>query len=117
MLTWETGGSDVDLHVRDALGSHAYYDNRALRSGGVLYYDVTEGWGPEVFTLLGEPTGYPYNLEVHYSARGPNGYGMGKVEIVEHDGAGRVAFDERPFVIMKDRAYVDLGDLDGPLAR
>lgn len=117
VLTWETGGSDVDLHVRDALGSHAYYDNRALRSGGVLYYDVTEGWGPEVFTLLGEPTGYPYNLQVHYYARGPNGYGMGKVEIVEHDGAGRVAFDERPFVIMKDRAYVDLGDLDGPLAR
>lgn len=115
VLTWETGANDVDLHVRDALGSHAYYDNRALRSGGVLYYDVTEGWGPEVFTILGEPSGYPYNLQVHYYARGPNGYGMGKVEILEHDGQGRIAFDERPFVIMKDRAYVDLGDLEGPL--
>ena len=30
-------------------GSHAYYDSRALRSGGVLYSDVTEGYGPEVF--------------------------------------------------------------------
>jgi tetratricopeptide (TPR) repeat protein len=117
VLTWETGANDVDLHVRDALGSHAYYDNRALRTGGVLYYDVTEGWGPEVFTILGEPTGYPYNLQVHYYARGPNGYGMGKLQIVEHDGSGRLEFDERPFVVMKDRAYVDLGDLEGPLGK
>ncbi len=117
VLTWETGANDVDLHVRDALGSHAYYANRALRSGGVLYYDVTEGWGPEVFTILGQPTGYPYNLQVHYYARGPNGYGMGKLQIVEHDGTGRLEFDERPFVVMTDRAYVDLGDLAGPLGR
>ena len=117
ILTWETGANDVDLHVRDALGSHAYYDNRALKTGGVLYYDVTEGWGPEVFTILGEPTGYPYNLQVHYYARGPNGFGMGKLQIVEHDGAGRIEFDERPFVVMKDRAYVDLGELAGPLGK
>lgn len=117
VLTWETGANDVDLHVRDALGSHAYYDSRALRTGGVLYYDVTEGWGPEVFTILGEPTGYPYNLQVHYYARGPNGFGMGKLQIVEHDGAGRIEFEDRPFVVMKDRAYVDLGDLEGPLGK
>src|SRR5690606_25589210 len=89
VLTWETGANDVDLHVRDVLGSHAYYESRGLRTGGALYYDVTDGYGPEVFTILGEPTGYPYNLQVHYYARGPNGYGMGKVQIIEHDGRGR----------------------------
>lgn len=115
VLTWETGANDVDLHVRDVLGSHAYYDNRGLRSGGALDFDVTDGYGPEVFTILGEPTGYPYNLQVHYYARGPSGYGMGKLQIVEHDGRGRVEFDERPFVVTKDRASVDLGDLAGPL--
>lgn len=117
VLTWETGANDVDLHVRDVLGSHAYYENRGLRSGGALYYDVTDGYGPEVFTILGQPTGYPYNLQVHYYARGPNGYGMGKVQILEHDGRGGLRFDERPFVVMKDRAFVDLGDLTGSLAR
>ena len=117
VLTWETGANDVDLHVRDVLGSHAYYENRGLGSGGALEYDVTDGYGPEVFTIVGEPTGYPYNLQVHYYARGPNGYGMGKVQIVEHDGRGRLRFDERPFVVMKDRAFVDLGDLLGPLAK
>ncbi len=115
VLTWETGGNDVDLHVRDVLGSHAYYENRGLESGGALYYDVTNGYGPEVFTVIGQPTGYPYNLQVHYYARGPNGYGMGKVQIVEHDGQGRLAFDDRPFVVMKDLAFIDLGSLAGSL--
>jgi hypothetical protein len=116
VLTWETGANDVDLHVRDALGSHAYYENRGLRSGGALYYDVTDGYGPEVFTILGSPTGYPYNLQVHYYARGPSGYGMGKVQIIEHDGRGGLSFDERPFVVMKDRAFVDLGYVVGSLS-
>jgi tetratricopeptide (TPR) repeat protein len=115
VLTWETGANDVDLHVRDVLGSHAYYENRGLDTGGVLYYDVTNGYGPEVFTVIGQPTGYPYNLQVHYYARGPNGYGMGKVQIVEHDGHGRLGFDDRPFVVMKDRAFIDLGSLSDSL--
>lgn len=117
VLTWETGANDVDLHVRDVLGSHAYYENRGLETGGVLYYDVTNGYGPEVFTVIGQPTGYPYNLQVHYYARGPNGYGMGKVQIVEHDGRGRLGFDDRPFVIMKDRAFIDLGSLTESLLK
>jgi hypothetical protein len=115
VLTWETGANDVDLHVRDVLGSHAYYESRGLDTGGVLYYDVTNGYGPEVFTVIGEPTGYPYNLQVHYYARGPNGFGMGKVQIVEHDGKGGLGFDDRPFVVMKDRAFIDLGSLRGSL--
>lgn len=117
VLTWETVANDVDLHVRDGLGSHAYYENRGLETGGVLEYDVTNGYGPEVFTVIGEPTGFPYNLQIHYYARGPNGYGMGKVQIVEHDGHGHLAFDDRPFVVMRDRAHVDLGELSGPLVK
>ncbi len=115
VLTWETGGSDVDLHVRDYFGSHAYYFNRGLRSGGALDYELTQGYGPEVFSVLGAASGYPYNLQIHYYAIGASGYGMGKVQIVQHDGRGGVEFDERPFVVTKDRATVDLGDLIGPL--
>ena len=43
------------------------------------------------------------------------GYGMGKLQIVQHDGSGGLKFDDRPFVIMKDRAYVELGKLERPL--
>jgi len=41
--------------------------------------------------------------------RGPMGYGMGKLQIVDHDGKGGLSFEERPFVVMTDRAFVDLG--------
>ena len=43
------------------------------------------------------------------------GYGMGKLEIVQHDGAGGLKFVERPFIVMNDHAYVDLGVIKEPL--
>ena len=39
------------------------------------------------------------------------GYGMGKLQIIDHDGHGNLRFDERPFVIMQDGAFVDLGQV------
>jgi hypothetical protein len=43
------------------------------------------------------------------------GYGMGKLQIIEHNGKGRLRFEERPFVVMKDGAYLDLGKVKEPL--
>jgi len=37
------------------------------------------------------------------------GYGMGKLQIIEHDGEGGLTFEERPFIVMTDGAYVELG--------
>ena len=42
------------------------------------------------------------------------GYGMGKLQIIEHDGQGDLPFEERPFVVMNDGAYVDLGSVATP---
>jgi hypothetical protein len=47
-------------------------------------------------------------VRAHYYSRGPMGYGMGKLQVIEHDGAGELTFSEHPFVIMKDQAHVDL---------
>lgn len=114
VLNWETDANDVDFHIRDARGGHAYYGNRTLPSGGELYADVTTGYGPECFTIRGPRAqrAYPYRVEAHYFARGPMGYGMGKLQIVEHDGDGNLTFEERPYVVMVDRAYVDLGKIE-----
>jgi hypothetical protein len=43
------------------------------------------------------------------------GYGMGKLQIVEHDGKGGLRFEERPFIVMRDGAFVDLGKVPSPL--
>jgi hypothetical protein len=111
VLTWETDANDVDFHITDAKGNHAFYSSPALATGGRLYADVTTGYGPECFTIRA-PKGHragPYTLQANYYSRGPMGYGMGKLEIIDHDGAGNLVFTERPYVVMVDHAFVDLG--------
>ncbi|HVG08455.1 MAG TPA: VIT domain-containing protein [Thermoanaerobaculia bacterium] len=114
VLTWETDANDVDLHVHDRKGGHAYYSQRSLPSGGELYADVTTGYGPECFTVYGSAaarSAAPYRLGVHYYSRGPMGYGMGTVQVVTHDGEGGLTVEPRPFVVMTDRAMVDVGSV------
>ena len=111
VLTWETDANDVDFHIKDARGGHAYYSQPDLPSGGRLYADVTTGYGPECFNIPGGGQAGPYNISIHYYSRGPMGYGMGKVEILKHDGKGTFRFEERPFVVMNDQAYVNLGQV------
>jgi tetratricopeptide (TPR) repeat protein len=117
VLVWETDANDVDFHIVDRSGHHAYFGNRALPSGGELYADVTTGYGPECFTipLAASARSYPYKLQAHYYSRGPMGYGMGKLQIVEHDGKGGLRFEDRPYLVMRDGAFVDLGNVPGPL--
>ncbi len=115
VLNWETDANDVDFHIFDADGGHAFYSHPELASGGHLYADVTTGYGPECFTirLPKEQRSSLYTLQAHYYARGPMGYGMGKLEIIDHDGQGGLTFEERPFVAMVDHAFVELGNVKG----
>jgi hypothetical protein len=111
VLNWETDANDVDFHISDARGNHAFYSQKHLATGGDLYADVTTGYGPECFTIRlpkGQRAG-PYTLQAHYYSIGPMGAGMGKLEIIEHDGQGGLRFEERPYVVMVNQAFVDLG--------
>jgi uncharacterized protein YfaP (DUF2135 family) len=105
----------VDFHIHDRVGGHASWERKTLSSGGALYADVTRGLGPECFMIPGHAKAYPYRLQIHYYSRGPMGYGMGKVEVLEHDGRGELRFVQLPFLIMNDRAFVDLGTVDRSL--
>ncbi len=115
VLNWETDANDVDFHIYDGRGGHAFYMQPKLASGGRLYADVTTGFGPECFAIPGSARAYPYTMQAHYFSRGPMGYGMGKLQVIEHDGKGMVRFADHPFVIMKDKAFVQLAELKGPL--
>ena len=110
VLDWQTDANDVDFHIHDAKGGHAFYSAPHLPSGGDLYADVTTGYGPECFTIrLPRSKRSTYQLEAHYYSRGPMGYGTGKLEVIDHDGNGNLTFEERPFIVMVDSAFVDLG--------
>jgi tetratricopeptide (TPR) repeat protein len=116
VLTWESDANDVDFHVRDGLGYHAFYAKPTLPTGGELYADVRDGYGPECFTVR-VPTAtraYPYRLSVRYASRGPMGYGMGTLQIIEHDGHGKLRFDHRPFLIMNAGGYLELPEVKAP---
>ncbi len=111
VLTWETDANDVDFHIYDSAGGHAFYSQKHLPSGGDLYADITTGYGPECFTIRGPKEKRPaqYTLQANYYSRGPMGYGMGKLEVIEHDGKGNLTFQEHPYVVMVDHAFVNLG--------
>ena len=109
IMYWETDANDVDFHIRDARGGHAWYSSKQLRSGGELYADITTGYGPECFAIPGKPTAGPYRLSINYYSQGPMGYGMGLLQIQKFDGQGNLSFEDRPYVIMTNQAFVDLG--------
>jgi hypothetical protein len=108
VLSWETDANDVDLHVRDRSGGHAYFENLDLPSGGRLREDITDGFGPEAFGV-DDPSAFPYRATVHYYRRGAMGVGLGTVQVIRHDGKGTITVDDRPFIIQNDDAMVDLG--------
>ena len=109
IMYWETDANDVDFHIRDARGGHAWYSHMQLPSGGELYADITTGYGPECFTIPGTPKAGPYQLSINYFSQGPMGYGMGLLQIQKFDAQGNLSFEDRPYVIMTDQAFVDLG--------
>ncbi|MBA2541314.1 MAG: hypothetical protein H0V17_16860 [Deltaproteobacteria bacterium] len=108
VLGWETDANDVDLHVVDKHGNHASYSQRKLASGGELLDDLTDGYGPEMFAV-DWPQAFPYSVAVHYFNRGPQGLGIGTVQIIRHDGKGKVEIEDRPFVLQKVGSTIPLG--------
>jgi hypothetical protein len=48
-ISWDTGATDVDLHVWDAAGRHAWFRDPAGVPGGGLSEDDRHGFGPELF--------------------------------------------------------------------
>lgn len=67
VITWNTDNSDVDLHVVEPTGEECYYENRETKIGGRLTTDVTQGYGPEMYTLKKAEKG-TYTVKVKYFA-------------------------------------------------
>lgn len=68
ILSWDSDGTDLDLHVINPDGGHCYYGNRKLKDGSALDIDVTTGYGPEIYSSPGAQKG-PYLVYVNYFGR------------------------------------------------
>ena len=77
--------------------------------------DVSLGFGPEVAVFGASQVAR--NVRVQMVRRGPQGFALGKVAVVAHDGTGTLRFDDRAFVLMNEGAAVPLGTLRADAAR
>lgn len=65
VLSWDSPGTDVDLHVVTPNGGHSWYGNRILPDGSGLDVDVTTGYGPEIYSSPAPEKGN-YHVYVNY---------------------------------------------------
>ena len=69
VLSWDSPGTDIDLHVVAPDGDHAWYGARVMQNGGALDVDVTTGYGPEIFSSPAPAKGM-YHVYVNYFGSG-----------------------------------------------
>ncbi len=78
ILMWDTDGTDVDLHVVEPTGEECFYGHKETKIGGSLDVDITDGYGPEVYTLA-TPTKGIYKIMAHYYS--DNGYPQSQLTV------------------------------------
>ncbi|HUN92590.1 MAG TPA: DUF2135 domain-containing protein [Burkholderiaceae bacterium] len=69
VLTWDSDGTDLDLHVVSPDGEHVWYGDRVGANGGALDVDVTTGFGPEIYATPSPLPGV-YHVFVNYYGAG-----------------------------------------------
>ncbi len=90
VLSWDSAGTDLDLHVITPDGGHAWYGNRVLKNGGALDVDVTTGYGPEIFSSAAPVKGN-YHVYVNYYGSGQNTavLTVARLSIITNEGTPR----------------------------
>ncbi|MCE9667687.1 DUF2135 domain-containing protein [Myxococcus stipitatus] len=62
---WNSDNTDIDLWVIEPGGERCFYQHRETRNGGKLFWDITDGLGPELYHARTAIPG-PYHVVVHY---------------------------------------------------
>lgn len=56
-IHWNTDSTDMDLWVLEPEGERCYYSHPETKGGGKLYWDTTDGYGPELVRPSPSPPG------------------------------------------------------------
>ena len=65
-LTWDTDATDVDLHIWDSAGNHAWFGGQENIPNAALSTDIIYGFGPEHFEEFTGSTGRTYAYGICY---------------------------------------------------
>jgi thrombospondin type 3 repeat protein len=85
--------NDIDLHIWDEAGNHAYWGNKEIIPDAALSADITNAGGPEVFTDNREPSTRSFGYQVCYYANDISGAGPTEVTLTFRDAAGAESTD------------------------
>lgn len=69
VLSWDTDGTDLDLHLITPKGEHVFFADRTAKDGTALDVDVTTGYGPEIIASPSQAHG-TYLVYVNYYGNG-----------------------------------------------
>ncbi|MDR1463373.1 MAG: DUF2135 domain-containing protein [Azoarcus sp.] len=94
LLSWDTNGTDLDLHVVTPSGQHAWYGQRAVK-GGAIDIDVTTGYGPEIFASAAPEKGL-YQVYVNYYG-GSSGLTTARLAVIGNEGTANEKRQEFSF--------------------
>jgi len=87
-MMWNTDRTDVDLHVLEPSGEECSYRNTKTRSGGRITADVTQGFGPEMYTLDRSQHGN-YTIHANYFGSDANRTQLrSKIHVTVYEGFG-----------------------------
>lgn len=67
VIDWNHNDTDIDLWVTGPKNEKTFYSNHESKIGGRLSEDLTDGYGPEEYTLKTAPKGN-YSIEIDYYA-------------------------------------------------
>ncbi|TYA78702.1 VIT domain-containing protein [Seonamhaeicola marinus] len=67
VIDWNHNDTDIDLHVIDPNLEECFYSHTTTKMGGKISKDMTQGFGPEEFTLKHAEKGV-YYIKVNYYA-------------------------------------------------
>ncbi|MDM8555993.1 DUF2135 domain-containing protein [Desulfococcaceae bacterium HSG7] len=64
-MSWDADNTDVDIHIFEPTGEHAYYSHNLTAIGGLVSRDFTDGYGPEEYVIRKAIPG-DYIIKAHY---------------------------------------------------
>ncbi|GEM_PF-836060 len=111
ILTWDTDGTDVDLHVVNPSGVECYYANRETKEGGKLDVDIVDGYGPEVFTQTDAGPG-EYRVFVYYYSSNDKPQTVATVQVILFEGTDMEKKYYFQKVLVKTNDSSDVGNFN-----
>ena len=108
VLSWDGARVDLDLHVRDDRGEHAYYRRLRLPGGGILSGDGRGRLPYEAFSSTASASAGVEQVDVAVHANGPMGLASGSLDVLRFVPGEGLTVRRAPFITTRPRAELGL---------